>query len=183
MPPYGLPANATQSGIKSNSSKGGGGSNELRFEDKKGAEQVWLHAQKNEDIVVENDKTEKVGHDETIGIGNDRTETVGHDETMSVGNNRTRKVGVNETVTVGANQTVTVERQPHRHGGDRREPHRGCGPAADRGCRPQRHRRRLAEPRDRASATAGRSASTARSASASNDSLNVGSPTSAAPTA
>src|SRR5262249_25556740 len=54
MPPYGLPANATQSGIKSNSSKGGGGSNELRFEDKKGAEQVWLHAQKNEDIVVEN---------------------------------------------------------------------------------------------------------------------------------
>ena len=108
MPPYGLPANATQSGIKSNSSKGGGGSNELRFEDKKGAEQVWLHAQKNEDIVVENDKTEKVGHDETIGIGNDRGETVGHDETLAVGNNRTRTVGVNETVTVGANQTITV---------------------------------------------------------------------------
>ncbi|MGD9507417.1 MAG: type VI secretion system Vgr family protein [Geminicoccaceae bacterium] len=108
MPPYGLPANATQSGIKSNSSKGGGGSNELRFEDKKGAEQVWLHAQKNEDIVVENDKTEKVGHDETISIGNDRGETVGHDETMAVGNNRTRTVGVNETVTVGSNQTVTV---------------------------------------------------------------------------
>lgn len=108
MPPYGLPANATQSGIKSNSSKGGGGSNELRFEDKKGAEQVWLHAQKNEDIVVENDKTEKVGHDETIAIGNDRGESVGHDETLAVGNNRTRTVGVNETVTVGSNQAVTV---------------------------------------------------------------------------
>lgn len=108
MPPYGLPANATQSGLKSNSSKGGGGSNELRFEDKKGAEQVWLHAQKNEDIVVENDKTEQVGHDETIGIGNDRTETVGHDETMTVGSNRTRNVGVNEAVTIGLNQTVTV---------------------------------------------------------------------------
>ncbi len=108
MPPYGLPANATQSGIKSNSSKGGGGSNELRFEDKKGAEQVWLHAQKNQDIVVENDKTEQVGHDETIGIGNDRTETVGHDETMTVGSNRTRNVGVNEAVTIGLNQTVTV---------------------------------------------------------------------------
>ena len=51
MPPYGLPASATQSGIKSNSTKGGGGSNELRFEDKKGQEQVYLHAQKNEDIV------------------------------------------------------------------------------------------------------------------------------------
>ena len=108
MPPYGLPANATQSGIKSNSSKGGGGSNELRFEDKKGAEEVWLHAQKDENIVVENDKTEKVGHDETIGIGHDRTETVGHDESMAVGNDRTRQVGVNEAVTIGSNQTVTV---------------------------------------------------------------------------
>lgn len=108
MPPYGLPANATQSGIKSNSSKGGGGSNELRFEDKKGAEEVWLHAQKDENIVVENDKTEKVGHDEAIGIGNDRSESVGHDETLSVGNNRTRTVGVNESVTVGSNQTIGI---------------------------------------------------------------------------
>ncbi len=64
MPPYGLPANATQSGIKSNSSKGGGGSNELRFEDKKGSEEVFLHAQKDETIVVEHDKAELVGNDE-----------------------------------------------------------------------------------------------------------------------
>ena len=77
MPPYGLPGNATQSGIKSNSTKGGGGSNELRFEDKKGQEQVFSTPQKDEDIVVENDKTENVGHDETIQIGNDRTETGG----------------------------------------------------------------------------------------------------------
>ena len=147
MPPYGLPASATQSGIKSNSTKGGGGSNELRFEDKKGQEQVWLHAQKNEDIVVENDKTENVGHDETIGIGNDRTETVGHDETMTVANNRTRNVGVNETVTIGGNQ--------HRHGSDRRGPHRRRRPAADRGGRAQRHRRCRPGARDRAAATAG----------------------------
>ncbi len=108
MPPYGLPANATQSGIKSNSSKGGGGSNELMFEDKKGSELVYLHAQKDESIVVENDKSEKVGHDETITIGHDRTETVGHDEKLTVGNDRTRKVGANETVTVVANQTISV---------------------------------------------------------------------------
>lgn len=108
MPPYGLPGSATQSGIKSNSSKGGGGSNELRFEDKKGSEQVWLHAQKNEDIVVENDKTEHVKHDETINIDNDRTETVGHDETLTVHNNRTRTVDVDEKVTIGANQTIHV---------------------------------------------------------------------------
>lgn len=108
MPPYGLPGNATQSGVKSNSSKGGGGSNELMFEDKKGAELVFLHAQKDETIVVENDKSETVKHDETVAIGNDRTETVGHDETMAVVSNRTRTVGMNESVAVGANQTVAV---------------------------------------------------------------------------
>ncbi len=108
MPPWGLPGNATQSGIKSDSSKGGGGSNELRFEDKKGSEQVWLHAQKDEDIVVENDKTELVKHDETIEIGNDRSEKVGHDETLAVGHDRTRSVGGDETVTVDGEQKVTV---------------------------------------------------------------------------
>jgi type VI secretion system secreted protein VgrG len=108
MPPYVLPANATQSGIKSNSSKGGGGSNELRFEDRKGGEEVYVHAQKDETIVVEHDKTETVHHDERITIDNDRTELVGHDETMTVGNDRTRNVGVNEQVTIGANQTITV---------------------------------------------------------------------------
>ena len=108
MPPYGLPGSATQSGIKSDSTKGGGGSNEMRFEDKKGEEQVYIHAQKNEDIVVENDKTENVGHDETIGIANDRSEEVGNNETLSVSVNRTRSVGSNEQVTVGSNQTVNV---------------------------------------------------------------------------
>jgi type VI secretion system secreted protein VgrG len=108
MPPYELPGSATQSGIKSDSSKGGGGSNELRFEDKKGQEQVYLHAQKNEDIVVENDKTETVGHDETIQIANDRTEQVGNNETLAVGVDRTRSVGNNETVTVSGSRTDTV---------------------------------------------------------------------------
>jgi type VI secretion system secreted protein VgrG len=97
MPPYELPANKTQSGIKSRSSKGGSPANfnEIRFEDKKGEEEVYIHAEKNETIIVENDKSESVGHDESISIGNDRTEQVGHDETMSVGNNRSRTVGAN----------------------------------------------------------------------------------------
>ena len=49
MPPYALPTNKTQSGIKSRSSKGGsaGNFNELRFEDKKGSEQVFMQAEKN----------------------------------------------------------------------------------------------------------------------------------------
>ncbi len=118
MPPYDLPANATQSGIKSRSSMKGSTDNfnEIRFEDKKGGEQVYIHAEKNEDVVVESDKTESVGHDETITIGNDRTETVQANETMTVMKNRTRTVNQNEDVTVaqmrnhtvGVNETITV---------------------------------------------------------------------------
>ena len=110
MPPYDLPANKTQSGIKSRSSLGGSPANfnEIRFEDKKGAEQVYIHAEKNEAIVVENDKTESVGHDETITIGNDRTETVSGNETLTVVKDRTRTVSKNETVTVALTRTHTV---------------------------------------------------------------------------
>ncbi|MBN1508263.1 MAG: type VI secretion system tip protein VgrG [Sedimentisphaerales bacterium] len=107
-PPYDLPASKTMSTLKSNSTLGGGGSNEIRFEDKKGAEQLYVHAQKNEDIVVEDCKTESVGNNETIQIGNNRTESVGKNETLSVGENRTRQVGKNEQVSVGENRTRNV---------------------------------------------------------------------------
>ncbi len=110
MPPYGLPANMTQSGIKSRSSKGGGAANfnEIRFEDKMGSEEVYIHAEKDKNEVVENDHTVSVGHDETMDVGNDRTRTVGHDETVTVQNNRTRTVVSNESVTVGKMRTHTV---------------------------------------------------------------------------
>jgi type VI secretion system secreted protein VgrG len=94
--PYELPANKTQSGFKTRSSKNGGESNfnELRFEDKKGEEQVYVHAEKNMDRVVENDDTLDVGHDQTIEIERHRTETV--------------KTG-NETVDVDkGNRTITL---------------------------------------------------------------------------
>lgn len=118
MPPYDLPGNATQTGIKSRSSKGGGTANfnELRFEDKKGSEQVYLHAEKNQDIEVENDETHWVGHDrsktidhdETTHVKHDRTETVDNNETITIGVNRTESVGSNETITIGSNRTEAV---------------------------------------------------------------------------
>ncbi len=84
MPPYDLPENQTQSGIKTRSSKEGTAENfnEIRFEDKKGAEELYIHAEKNCNRVVENDDTLKVGFDkkdpgdQTIDIYNDRTETI-----------------------------------------------------------------------------------------------------------
>ncbi|SAK89659.1 Rhs element Vgr protein [Caballeronia catudaia] len=118
MPPYDLPANMTQSGIKSRSSKGGSGANcnELRFEDKKGAEQVLIHAEKDQSIEVENDETHWVGHDRKKNIDHDETTVVKHDRTETVGNNekievvvdRNEKVGNNETIAIVANRTETV---------------------------------------------------------------------------
>jgi type VI secretion system secreted protein VgrG len=108
MPPYALPANQTQSGIKSNSSKGGGGSNEWRFEDKKDSEEIYLHGQKDWTIAIENDKNQTVGHDETLSVGNNRAKKVGVDQSEDVGSNKTIHVGANHTETIDANKTLTV---------------------------------------------------------------------------
>ena len=78
MPPYALPEHKTQSGIKSRSSRDGTPENfnELRFEDKKGAEEVYLHAERNLREVVENERLTEVGANRTETIGGDQTLTV-----------------------------------------------------------------------------------------------------------
>ena len=124
MPPYGLPANATQSGWKSNSSPGGGGWNEMRFEDKKGSEEVYFQAEKDHNELVKNNETrtigndfaedvghdakQDIGHDRTETVGNDKSVTVGHDQSTSIGNNDTETVGVNRSLTVGSNGTISI---------------------------------------------------------------------------
>ncbi|NVB41973.1 type VI secretion system tip protein VgrG [Pseudenhygromyxa sp. WMMC2535] len=107
-PPFALPGDKTQSGIRTSSSPGGGGSNELRFEDSAGAEEIYLHAQKDWTIETLHDKNQSVGNDESHSVGHDRSKTVGHDETISVGNDQTISVGKDETETVGNNLTLTV---------------------------------------------------------------------------
>jgi type VI secretion system secreted protein VgrG len=104
MPPWDLPANATQSGILTRSSKGGayGNANAIRFEDKKGSEQLWIHAEKNQDIEVENDETHWVGHD--------RTKTIDHDETVHVKHDRMEKVDNDETIEIGRDRFMTIDR-------------------------------------------------------------------------
>ena len=109
MPPYELPTNQTQSVIKTRSSKGGTTENfnEWRFEDKKGKEEIYFHAEKDFNRVVENNDTLKVGSSkaddgsQTIEIYKDRTETV--------------KTG-NEAVTVEkGNRTVTIQQGNDTH--------------------------------------------------------------------
>src|SRR5271157_991246 len=119
MPPYDLPGNMTQSGIRSRSSKGGSPANynELRFEDKKGSELVTLHAEKDQSIEVEHDeahwvghdRTKTIDHDETTHVKHDRTETVDNNETITIHGMRTETVDKNETIAVHMNRTETVD--------------------------------------------------------------------------
>jgi len=115
-PPIALPGQKTKSVVRSNSSPGGSGSNELRFEDAAGSEEVYLHAQKDLVIGVENDKTQTVGRDEKLQVGRDRALVIqgnqalqvkGNDQT-TVGGNQQLHVDGNRTQTVGGNDTTSV---------------------------------------------------------------------------
>ncbi|TBV14604.1 type VI secretion system tip protein VgrG [Stutzerimonas kirkiae] len=120
--PYPLPANQTQSGIKTNSSKGGGGFNELRFEDKKDAEEVFLQAQKDLKLNVLNDSSASIGHDEILTVQNARTRTVKEgDETVTLEKGK-RRVSIqagSDSLDVKDKRTVTVGAdQAHSTGGN-----------------------------------------------------------------
>ena len=103
MPPYALPDNKTQSGIKSRSHQGGGADdfNELRFEDKKGSEDFFMHAQKDMHVEVENDRVVAVDNDEKMTIKNDQTEDVKGKRTTTVGKDDKLDVTGNGTTTIG----------------------------------------------------------------------------------
>ncbi len=115
-PPNGLPAAAMISGMKTNSTPGGGGDNTIMLDDTKGNELIRIHGQFDMDTTVDNDlrehvlnnRSRDVAVDETISIGNDRIEDVGNDETTTIGNNRTETVGANETISIGSSRSVTI---------------------------------------------------------------------------
>jgi type VI secretion system secreted protein VgrG len=139
MPPWGLPDNKTQSGILTRSSKGGdpgdgmkngvGSANALRFEDMKGKEQLWLHAEKDQLTEVENDEDKWVGNDrrktidrdETNVIHRDRTETVDRNEKINVHGWRTEEVDLDETITIHKNRKERVDNNETISIGDNRK--------------------------------------------------------------
>jgi type VI secretion system secreted protein VgrG len=110
MPPYDLPDNQTRSVLKSRSSKQGDSKNfnELRFEDKKGSEEVYFHAEKDFNRVVENNDTLKVGFDkkdkgdQTVEIFNNQSLTVGAGKAQAADGSQTVEVFNSQKVTVGS---------------------------------------------------------------------------------
>jgi len=108
QPIYDAKNNKTQSGIKTRSYPDGPGFNELRFEDKKGEEHVYLQGEKDWNILIKNDKGQNVGHDETLSVANNRTKTVGVNQSETIGANKEIRVGANHTESIGSNMNVSV---------------------------------------------------------------------------
>ncbi len=112
-----LPGSKTQSTIRTCSSPGGDGYNELRFEDAAGSEQIFLHAQKDLSEVVENNHSTSVGADQsnsvsgnqTNSITKDQTESIEGKQTMTVTKTRTKEVTGDEDNTLHAKRKTLVE--------------------------------------------------------------------------
>ncbi|MFL6468849.1 MAG: type VI secretion system Vgr family protein, partial [Pyrinomonadaceae bacterium] len=104
MPPYTLPDEKTKSTMKSNSSKGGGGFNEFRFEDKKGSEQIFIHAEKNKDVRVKNDSLEFIARDRHLIIERDQFEKVKKDKHLQVVGDHNEKIDGTMSLKVGVDQ-------------------------------------------------------------------------------
>ena len=107
MPPYALPAGMTRSTIKSNSSKGGAGFNEIRFEDKKGEEQIFIHAEGDMAVDVKKNRIEQTQKDQHLIVGTekdkigDRFELVCRDDHLHVKQHHVEHVEGNTQLTIG----------------------------------------------------------------------------------
>ena len=109
-PPWALPANKTQSGFLTRSMKGDGGTaNFFRFEDKAGAEQIIMHAERNLDTEIELDETHDVGNNRTITVGGAHTETVKKDTVVHVTEGSYTLQVDNQFIQVAAKQHIILQ--------------------------------------------------------------------------
>jgi type VI secretion system secreted protein VgrG len=128
MPAYPLPAEKTKSWVKTNSTKGGDGFNEIRFEDKKDKEQIFMHAERNMDVRVKNDSMERIfgdrhqiiGWEKDGGKGGDQRERVYQDKHLNIKRNQVEHIEGNMQLLIGkgdasdgGNMHVVVEKNKH----------------------------------------------------------------------
>lgn len=116
MPPYDLPGGKTQSGIKTRSTKEGSNENfnEIRFEDEKGNELIYVHAEKDHELHVENDllslvennSNEIVKNDSQLLVENNCQQTVKNNFNLQVDNNLSQKVGKELVIDAGSKITI-----------------------------------------------------------------------------
>jgi type VI secretion system secreted protein VgrG len=108
-PPFPLPSARTQSGIRTRSTPGGGGSNEIRFDDAAGREQVYVHAQRNLDELVENDHTRTVRGQEAIRVSKDRTLEIAGDHVRTVQGSEVVDIGKHLILHIAGRQIINID--------------------------------------------------------------------------
>jgi type VI secretion system secreted protein VgrG len=108
MPPYALPEGKTRTALRTASTPGGGGVNEIRFEDKAGAEEIMLQAQRDMSIAVANNAKKTVGNNETTVVGNNASLKVGANQTTKITKGSSNTIGADQSVSVGGNRSVEV---------------------------------------------------------------------------
>jgi type VI secretion system secreted protein VgrG len=109
MPPYDLPAEKTKSTTKTMSSKGGDGFNEIRYEDKKGSEQVFIHGERDMDVRVKNDRREWIGQDRHLVVKRDKEEQVERDSHVIVKRDHVEKVERDQHLKVGGKVATEID--------------------------------------------------------------------------
>ncbi|MCZ1250934.1 type VI secretion system tip protein VgrG, partial [Photorhabdus laumondii subsp. laumondii] len=106
-PPLNLPAEKTRTTFKTRT-HGGEGFNELRFEDNKGSEEVFIHAQRDMNSQILRDKTTQIGHDQQTEVAHNRTAIIKNDDDEAVQGGQTLEVGQNQTVTIKGQQALSI---------------------------------------------------------------------------
>ncbi|KMQ75412.1 type VI secretion system Vgr family protein [Marinobacter subterrani] len=99
-PPYPLPEHKTRTTLKTKTHKGEG-SNELRFEDEADQEQIYVHAQKDLDLLTEHNRTEVIKNDSHLTVGNDRFSQIKGDDHCTVGGEKRESVGADCSLVIG----------------------------------------------------------------------------------
>ncbi|WP_100641123.1 type VI secretion system Vgr family protein [Marinobacter salexigens] len=99
-PPYALPEHKTRTTLKTQTHKGEG-SNELRFEDEADKEQIYIHAQKDLDLLTENNRTEVIKNDSHLTVENDRFSHVKSNEHLTVDGEKRQTIGADCSLTIG----------------------------------------------------------------------------------
>ncbi len=106
--PYDLPANKTRSLFKTLSSPGGAGYNELRIEDKKGEEQIYIHAERDWDENIEHDQKIRIGHERHDTVEANSYSEFKAEEHRTTHLDRKSEIKANDHLTVGNNQHIKI---------------------------------------------------------------------------
>ncbi|VXA79357.1 MULTISPECIES: type VI secretion system Vgr family protein [Aeromonas] len=100
-PPYELPANKTRTVLRTETHQGEG-FNELRFEDQAGQEEIYIHGQKDLNVLIENDAAWHIKHDEHRDIDNERVTRIKANDHLTVEGEKRDHIKADYSLTVDA---------------------------------------------------------------------------------